>query len=46
LVIGVLAAGITCVIFMLAMIYGFLLRPLPLAAPEQLLHAGVRNISD
>lgn len=45
LVIGVLAAGLTCVIFMLAMINGFLLRPLPFAAPEQLLHAGVRNIS-
>ncbi len=43
LVVGVLAAGLACVIFMLAMLNGFVLRPLPFAAPEQLLHAGVRG---
>ena len=45
LVIGVLTAGPTCVIFMLAMINGLLRRPLPFAAPEQLLHTGVRSVS-
>ncbi len=43
LVVGVLAAGLACVIFMLAMINGFVLRPLPFAQPDQLLHAGVRG---
>lgn len=43
LVVGVLGAGLACVIFMLAMINGFVLRPLPFAAPEQLLHAGLRG---
>ena len=45
LVIGVFTAGLTCVIFMLAMINGLLRRPLPFAAPEQLLHTGVRSVS-
>ncbi|QBB69112.1 FtsX-like permease family protein [Pseudolysobacter antarcticus] len=40
LVIGVLAAGLTCVIFMLAMINGFV-RPPPFNAPDQLLKAGL-----
>ncbi len=43
LVVGVLAAGLTCVIFMLAMLDGFVLRPLPFAAPEELLQAGFRG---
>ena len=43
LVVGVLAAGLACVIFMLAMLNGFVLRPLPFAAPDQLLHAGMRG---
>ncbi len=43
LVVGVLAAGLACVIFMLAMINGFVLRPLPFTAPDQLLHAGLRG---
>ncbi len=43
LVVGVLAAGLSCVIFMLAMLNGFVLRPLPFSAPDQLLHAGVRG---
>ncbi|MGB4860578.1 MAG: ABC transporter permease, partial [Dokdonella sp.] len=43
LVVGVLAAGLACVIFMLAMLNGFVLRPLPFAQPDQLLHAGVRG---
>ena len=43
LVVGVLAAGLACVIFMLAMLNGFVIRPLPFAAPDQLLHAGVRE---
>ena len=45
LVIGVFTAGLTCVIFTLAMINGLLRRPLPFAAPEQLLHTGVRSVS-
>jgi len=40
LVIGVLASGLACVIFMLAMLDGFLIRPLPFAQPQQLLQAG------
>ncbi len=40
LVIGVLTAGLTCVIFMLAMINGFV-RPPPFNAPDQLLKAGL-----
>ncbi|MEP7042521.1 MAG: ADOP family duplicated permease [Dokdonella sp.] len=40
LVIGVLAAGLACVIFMLAVLDGFLIRPLPFAQPQQLLQAG------
>lgn len=43
LVVGVLTAGLACVIFMLAMLNGFVIRPLPFAQPEQLLHAGVRE---
>ncbi len=43
LVVGVLGVGLACVIFMLAMLNGFVLRPLPFATPEQLLHAGVRG---
>lgn len=43
LVVAVLAAGLACVIFMLAMLNGFVIRPLPFAQPEQLLHAGVRE---
>ncbi len=43
LVVGVLAAGLACVIFMLAMLNGFVLRPLPFPNPDQLLHAGVRG---
>lgn len=43
LVVGVLAAGLACVIFMLVMVNGFVLRPLPFAAPEQLLHAGIAD---
>ncbi|MBL0165170.1 MAG: ABC transporter permease [Xanthomonadales bacterium] len=43
LVVGVLAAGLACVIFMLAMLNGFVLRPLPFTAPDQLLHAGLRG---
>lgn len=43
LIVGVLAAGLACVIFMLAMLNGFVLRPLPFAQPDQLLHVGVRE---
>lgn len=41
LVVGVLASGMACVIFMLVMINGLILRPLPFAQPERLWHAGV-----
>ncbi|MEO7324072.1 MAG: ADOP family duplicated permease [Dokdonella sp.] len=40
LVIGVLGTGLACVIFMLSLLNGFVLRPLPFAQPEQLLQAG------
>jgi len=43
LVVGVLGIGLACMIFMLAMIDGFVIRPLPFAAPEQLLHAGIAD---
>jgi len=43
LVVGVLAAGLACVIFMLVMINGFVLRPLPFPQPESLLHLGVMD---
>lgn len=40
LVVAVLAAGLACVIFMMALIEGFILRPLPFAKPDELLQAG------
>jgi predicted permease len=40
LVIGVLAAGLACVLFMLVVLNSMVIRPLPFAAPEQLLHLG------
>jgi predicted permease len=40
LVVGVLTAGLACVIFMLTLIDGFVLRPLPFAQPDELLQAG------
>ena len=40
LVVGVLAAGLACVVFMLALLEGFVLRPLPFAAPDALYQAG------
>ena len=40
LVVGVLASGLTCVIFMLVMINGFVVQPLPFPAPDELLHVG------
>lgn len=43
LIVGVLAAGLACVIFMLVMVNGFVLRPLPFPAPDQLLHAGIAD---
>jgi len=46
LVVGVLASGLACVIFMLVMINGLVLRPLPFPQPERLLHAGVTDGSN
>jgi predicted permease len=40
LVVSVLASGLACVVFMLAYLDGFVLRPLPFAAPEELYQAG------
>ncbi|HEY6985607.1 MAG TPA: ABC transporter permease, partial [Rhodanobacteraceae bacterium] len=40
LVIGVLGAGLACVIFMVTLLDGFILRPLPFANPDQLMQAG------
>lgn len=46
LVVGVLASGLACVIFMLVMINGLVLRPLPFPQPDRLLHAGVTDGSN
>ncbi|HZX91616.1 MAG TPA: ABC transporter permease, partial [Rudaea sp.] len=46
LVVGVLASGLACVIFMLVMINGLILRPLPFPEPDRLLHAGVTDGSN
>jgi putative ABC transport system permease protein len=43
LVVGVLGAGLACVIFMVTLIDGFLLRPLPFAEPDRLVQAGFRG---
>ncbi len=40
LVVGVLGAGLACVIFMVTLLDGFILRPLPFAEPDQLVQAG------
>ncbi len=40
LVVGVLGAGLACVIFMVTLLDGFILRPLPFAEPERLVQAG------
>ena len=40
LVAGVLGVGLACVIFMLTLLDGFILRPLPFAKPDELLQAG------
>jgi len=40
LVVGVLGAGLGCVVFMLALLDGFVLHPLPFPQPEQLMRAG------
>ena len=40
LVIAVLASGLACVLFMMVLIYGMVIKPLPFRAPEQLLHIG------
>jgi len=46
LAVGVLASGLACVIFMLVMINGLVLRPLPFQEPTRLLHAGVTDGSN
>lgn len=43
LVIAVLAAGLACVLFMMVLIYGLVIKPLPFHAPEQLLHIGFQK---
>ena len=43
LVVGVLGVGLACMMFMLVMINGFVLRPLPFPAPDELLHAGLSS---
>lgn len=40
LVVGVLGAGLACVIFMATLLDGFILRPLPFAEPDRLVQAG------
>src|SRR5512144_2370805 len=46
LVVAVLASGLACVIFMLVMINGLVLRPLPFPQPDRLSHAGVTDGSN
>ncbi len=41
LVVGVLGVGLACMMFMLVMLNGFVIRPLPFPAPDELLHAGL-----
>ncbi|MFT3790912.1 MAG: ABC transporter permease [Rudaea sp.] len=41
LAIGVLSSGLACAIFMMAMLNGFVVRPLPYLDPDRLLHAGI-----
>ncbi|MFZ1222137.1 MAG: ADOP family duplicated permease [Dokdonella sp.] len=43
LVIAVLSSGLACVLFMAVLVYGLVIRPLPFAAPEQLLHIGLQK---
>ena len=43
LVVGVLGAGLACVIFMVTLLDGFVLRPLPFAEPDRLVQAGFRG---
>lgn len=43
LVVGVLACGLACVIFMLTVLDGLILHPLPFPQPDQLLQLGVRS---
>ncbi len=43
LIIAVLGAGLACMLFMLVLIYGLVIRPLPFHAPEQLLHIGFQQ---
>jgi putative ABC transport system permease protein len=40
LIVSVLAAGLACVLFMMVLINGLIIRPLPFVAPDQLLHLG------
>lgn len=46
LVIGVLAAGLACVLFMLVVLNALVIRPLPFAQPEDLLHLGISDPND
>ena len=43
LVVGVLAAGLACVMFMLVVLSALVIRPLPFAQPERLLHLGIAS---
>ena len=43
LVVGVLASGLASVIFMFAMLDGFILHPLPFSAPDELLYMSIRS---
>lgn len=43
LIVAVLAAGLACVLFMLVLVYGLVIRPLPFQAPEQLMHLGYQQ---
>lgn len=43
LVVGVLALGLACVIFMLILVGSMIMRPLPFPDAEQLMHVGLDN---
>jgi len=43
LVVGVLAAGLACVMFMLVVLNALVIKPLPFAQPENLLHLGIAS---
>lgn len=46
LTVGVLGAGLACVIFMLVLVNSFVLRPLPFPDPQRLMQVGVAEVQE